>query len=86
VALAGGPGPGAEQALLLHAGRIVAAGAPAEEVWASLTTVPARILGLTATHGRLARGARADLLVFAGNTPFDFSAPLRALGPQGVLP
>lgn len=86
VALASGPGAGGEQALLLHAGRIVAAGAPLDEVWASLTTVPARILGLDASHGRLRRGTRADLLAFQGRSPFDLSAPVRALGPQGVLP
>jgi len=35
-----------------------------EEAWRAVTTVAARSLGLAWTHGRLAPGARADLVIF----------------------
>ena len=76
VALASG-GSAGQAMLLLRAGELVAAGADAAEVWASLTSVPAGILGLAQTHGRLADGGSADFLLFEGTSPFDASAPFR---------
>ncbi len=77
VALAsGGSGTGAGL-LLIRAGELVAGGADPEAVWASLTTIPARLLGLEEGHGRLGRGRAGDLLLFQGRSPFDASRPFR---------
>ena len=78
VAIASG---GAEGLLLARAGEVIAAGADADAVWASLTTVPAHILGLP-KHGSMAAGADATLILFAGNSPFDASAPFKTHKPK----
>ncbi|HEX9793067.1 MAG TPA: hypothetical protein VGC54_03710 [Planctomycetota bacterium] len=79
VALASGGSDGAQGLLLLRAGELIAAGADPAAVWASLTEIPARLLGLEGSHGRIARGARAELVLFQGASPFDASAPFEAL-------
>lgn len=77
LALASGGSDGSQAFLMARAGGLVAAGADPEQVWAALTSVPARILGLDQDYGRLAKGARAELLLFEGSSPFDVSAPQR---------
>lgn len=77
VAIGSGGSPGGEGVLLIRAGLLVAAGADLEEVWASLTTVPAKILGLGEGHGRLAKGSSPDMILFEGASPFDASRALR---------
>ncbi len=82
VALASGGGQADQAAALLRAGSLVADGADPDEVWAALTVVPARILGLGERHGRIAPGASASLLLFEGSSPFDLSAPFRSHKPR----
>ncbi len=77
VALSSGGSDDSAQLLLLRAGDLIAQGLEQEAVWAALTSVPAAILGLKASHGQLAVGASADFLHFSGASPFDVSAPLR---------
>ncbi|TAH38060.1 MAG: hypothetical protein EYC70_05400 [Planctomycetota bacterium] len=79
VALGSGGADGAQALLSLRAGEIVAAGGDPDDVWAALTTVPARILGLSGTHGSLRSGAAAVFVLFEGASPFDASAPFRGL-------
>jgi len=81
VAIASGGGEGPEALLLLRAGEAVAAGADPEDVWASLTSVPARLLGLEKTYGTLHPGAAAEFLLFEGSSPFDASKPLHGFRP-----
>lgn len=78
VAIASG---GAEGLLLARAGQLVAAGADPNAVWASLTAVPARILGLSA-HGGIAPGKDASMILFGGSSPFDASAPFQTHKPK----
>ncbi|KAA3604931.1 MAG: hypothetical protein DWQ01_20215 [Planctomycetota bacterium] len=84
VALGSGGGFRAQAFLLDRAASLVAAGIPLQEVWASLTTVPAEILGLP-NHGRLGQGTDAHLLLFEGRSPFDASAPMRPLQAGNTL-
>ncbi len=81
VAIASGGGEGTESLLLLRAGEAVAAGGDPEDVWASLTSVPARLLGLEKTYGTLHPGAAAEFLLFEGSSPFDASKPLHGFRP-----
>ena len=81
VALASGGVEGAELLLLARAGELVAAGIDQDAVWASLTTVPARILGLDA-YGALGTGRSATMILFGGSSPFDASAPFKAHKPR----
>ncbi|MHC4838073.1 MAG: amidohydrolase family protein, partial [Planctomycetota bacterium] len=81
VALASGGVEGAELLLLARAGELVAAGVDQDAVWASLTTVPARILGLDA-YGALGTGRSATMILFGGSSPFDASAPFKAHKPR----
>lgn len=50
-----------------HAGNAVANGMPHEAGIASLTSVPAKILGMEGKLGVLAKGARADVVVWSGD-------------------
>lgn len=81
VALASGGSDAGAVLLLLRAGELVAAGSDPEDVWASLTSVPAEILGVEAGLGRLRPGADAVFLSFEGRSPFDASAPSRGFRP-----
>jgi hypothetical protein len=81
VALSSG-GRAASSVLLTAAGELIAQGAKAEEVWASLTTVPAELLGLKASHGRISQGASGSMILFEGVSPFDASAAFRTHKPK----
>ncbi len=82
VALASGGGE-AEQALLLaRAAELVAAGENPQDVWAALTEVPARLLGLEGEYGVLAAGRSASMVLFEGASPFDASATFKAHKPR----
>lgn len=81
VAIASGGTEGAQLLLPLRAGEIIAAGGSEEEVWASLTTVPAELLGLSG-FGSLHRGKSATMILFEGSSPFDASAPFKAHKPK----
>ncbi|WP_334061477.1 amidohydrolase family protein [Alteromonas genovensis] len=50
-----------------HAGNAVANGLPHETGLASLTSVPAKILGLEKEVGSLRQGARADVVIWSGD-------------------
>ena len=50
-----------------HAGNAVANGLPHEAGLASLTSVPAKILGLEKEVGSLRQGARADVVIWSGD-------------------
>lgn len=50
-----------------HAGNAVANGLPHEAGLASLTSVPAKILGLEKELGSLRKGARADVVIWSGD-------------------
>ncbi len=82
VALASGASDGTQALMLMRAGELIAAGADATGVWASLTEIPARILGLDPALGRLGRGASASMIRFEGDSPFDASAAVRAHKPR----
>jgi imidazolonepropionase-like amidohydrolase len=77
VALASGGSDGTAAAILSRAGDLVAAGLDPQVVWASLTSIPAEIAGLDATHGDLKVGVAADLIHFQGSGPFNASATFR---------
>ena len=79
VALSSGGSDAAQALLGMRAGEAVAAGSGVDQVWAALTTVPAELLGLSASHGRLRSGAAAQFVLFEGSSPFDASAPFRSL-------
>lgn len=81
VAIASGGTEGAQLLLPLRAGEIIAAGGSEEDVWASLTTIPAEILGLQG-FGSLHRGKSATMILFEGRSPFDASAPFKAHKPK----
>ena len=81
VAIASGGSDGAQFMLPIRAGEIVAAGGSQEDVWASLTTVPAKILGLS-DYGTLHSGMSATMILFEGASPFDASAPFKAHKPK----
>ncbi|MDA0668135.1 MAG: hypothetical protein O3A95_09755 [Planctomycetota bacterium] len=81
VAIASGGSDGAQFMLPIRAGEIVAAGGSQEGVWASLTSVPAKILGLT-DYGTLHTGMSATMILFEGASPFDASAPFKAHKPK----
>jgi len=81
VAIASGGSDGAQLMLPLRAGEIIAAGGSEEDVWASLTTVPAKLLGLT-HYGTLHTGMSATMILFEGSSPFDASAPFKAHKPK----
>lgn len=81
VAIASGGTEGAQLLLPLRAGEIIAAGGSEEDVWASLTTIPAEILGLNG-FGSLHRGNSATMILFEGRSPFDASAPFKAHKPK----
>ena len=82
VALSSGGVPNGHAGLLLRAGELIAAGADVDEVWAALTTVPARLLGLSRRAGRLVDGATASVILFEGSSPFDASATFRSHIPK----
>lgn len=82
VALASGGGEGAQSLLLARAGELVAAGEDVAEVWAALTTVPAKLLGLDKEFGSLGKDRSASMLLFGGSSPFDASAPFKAHKPR----
>ncbi|MEK7862659.1 MAG: hypothetical protein AAB295_05275, partial [Chloroflexota bacterium] len=82
VALASGGGESAQALLLANAGELVAAGEDPAEVWAALTVIPARILGLQEEFGTLGKDRSASMLLFEGNSPFDASAPFKAHKPR----
>ena len=67
---------------MLRAGELIAAGADVDEVWAALTTIPARLLGLSKRAGRLVDGATASVILFEGSSPFDASATFRSHIPK----
>lgn len=50
-----------------HAGNAVANGLPYDAGLASLTTVPAKILGMDKEIGIIAKGARADIVIWSGD-------------------
>ena len=77
VALASGGSDGTAVSILSRAGDLVAAGLDPQVVWASLTSIPAEIAGLDATHGDLKVGVAADLINFQGSGPFNASATFR---------
>lgn len=81
VAIASGGAEGAQLMLPIRAGEIIAAGGDQAEVWASLTTVPAELLGLQA-YGTLHTGKSASMILFEGSSPFDASAPFKAHKPK----
>jgi hypothetical protein len=82
VALSSGGARGGYALLLLRAGELVAAGANSDAVWASLTTIPARLLGLSGKAGRLVSGATGSVVLFEGSSPFDASASFRSHIPK----
>ncbi len=82
VALSSGGARGGHALLLLRAGELVAAGADSDAVWASLTTIPARLLGLSGKVGRLVSGATGSVVLFEGSSPFDASASFRSHIPK----
>lgn len=53
--------------VLAQARKAITAGLPAEKALAALTLEPARLLGLEATHGTLAAGKVANILVSTGD-------------------
>lgn len=81
IALASGGAEGAELLLLVRAGELVAEGVDQEAVWASLTTIPADLLGLS-DYGQLKTGKSATMVLFGGSSPFDASAPFKAHKPR----
>ena len=81
VAIASGGSDGHQMMLLARGGDLIAQGADAANVWASLTSVPAEILGLT-DYGSISRGSSATLLLFEGNSPFDASATFKVHKPK----
>jgi imidazolonepropionase-like amidohydrolase len=81
IALASGGAEGAELLLLARAGELVAEGVDQDAVWASLTTIPAELLGL-ADYGRLTSGKSATMVLFGGSSPFDASASFKAHKPR----
>jgi hypothetical protein len=82
VALASGGGAAEQAMLLTHAGALVAAGEDPAAVWAALTEVPARILGIEDRYGSLRAGASASMINFEGSSPFDASAAFQAHKPR----
>ncbi len=82
VALASGGGESEQSLLLARAGELVAAGEDPAEIWAALTAVPARILGLGGEYGTLAAGCSASMVLFEGTSPFDASTPFKAHKPR----
>ncbi|MBT4027908.1 MAG: hypothetical protein HOM34_06830 [Planctomycetes bacterium] len=82
VALGSGASDGVQALMLMRAGELIAAGADADGVWASLTSIPARILGLDPALGRIGSGASASMIRFEGDSPFDASAAVRAHKPR----
>ncbi|MFT7516697.1 MAG: hypothetical protein ACI84O_000482 [Myxococcota bacterium] len=81
VAIASGGTDGHQMMLLTRAGDLIAHGADAETVWASLTSVPAAILGLD-DYGSLKNGSSATMVLFEGNSPFDASAVFKVHKPK----
>ncbi len=82
VALASGGSDGSAAMMLTLAGELIAAGADAEQVWASLTTVPAGLCGLGQRNGRIASGHSGSMILFQGSSPFDASASFRTHKPK----
>lgn len=82
VALASGGGAAEQSRLLDHAGALVAGGEDPAAVWAALTEVPARILGIEEQYGALRAGASASMINFEGSSPFDASAAFQAHKPR----
>ncbi len=58
-------------------------GLPAKEALRALTSVPAKILGVEKESGTLAKGKRADLLIFSGH-PLDLASRLEAVMIAGL--
>ncbi len=81
VAIASGGVEGMEFMLPIRAGEILAAGGEEGDVWASLTSVPAKLLGLK-QYGALTAGKSATMILFEGRSPFDASAPFKAHKPK----
>ena len=81
VAIASGGSDGYQMMLLVRAGNLVAQGADRSAVWASLTSIPAKLLGLN-QYGNLARGNSATMLLFEGDSPFDASGAFKAHKPK----
>ncbi len=55
--------------LLINAAMAIRAGMKPADALAACTRIPAEILGISASHGRIAEGCAADLLIFNGE-PF----------------
>lgn len=68
--------------LLTLAGELVAAGVEQDEVWAALTSTPAKLLGLSGQAGALRRGASGSMVLFGGAHPFDASGVFRTHQPK----
>jgi imidazolonepropionase-like amidohydrolase len=68
--------------LLTYAGELVAQGADATDVWASLTSTPAGLLGLESSFGRIGRGRSGSMILFGGKSPFDASGSFQAHKPK----
>ena len=81
VALASGGAEGLHMLMLTRAGELIAAGCDKNKVWDSLTSVPARLLGLK-DYGSLHRGKSATMILFEGTSPFDASALMKTHKPK----
>lgn len=68
--------------LLTLAGELVAAGVDQDDVWAALTSTPAKLLGLSGQAGALQRGASGSMILFGGAHPFDASGVFRTHQPK----
>ena len=81
VAIASGGSDGHQMMLLTRAGDLISRGADPATVWASLTSVPAKILGMN-NYGAISRGSSATMLLFEGSSPFDASATFKVHKPK----
>lgn len=68
---------------LFRPAMLVRAGLPRKAALEALTVAPAKILGLEKTHGSIAKGKMASLLVFDGD-PLDPSSQLEMVYVEGV--
>jgi len=77
IALSSGANEGTAASLLITGGQLVANGAEADEVWASLSSIPAKLIGLEGQYGAIKAGAAAELILFSGPGVFQGNEAIR---------
>jgi imidazolonepropionase-like amidohydrolase len=83
-ARSGGESPLAARHLRLQAAVAVRGGLPREEALAAISSVPARILGLSSRLGTLEAGKDGDLVVLSGE-PLDQESRVEAVAIDGLI-